>query len=166
MRHSSRTAAATLAAHRASACTDISGFGLAGHLIEMVQASGVTASLVLDAVPLYAGASELAGQGMASSLLPENLKLGATIPSDGVERSRFDLLFDPQTAGGLLAGVPAEHAAACLNALRADGAAEAAEIGRVLPRADPSAPAIVLAARDDAPSHPGRARSELTRATT
>jgi selenide, water dikinase len=166
MRSSSRTSAAILAAHRASACTDVSGFGLAGHLAEMVQASGVTASLVLDAVPLYEGAAPLAAQGIGSSLLPENLKLGTAIAADGAERSRFELLFDPQTAGGLLAGVPAERATACVNALRADGAAEAAEIGRVLPRADASAPAIVLAARGDAPSQPSDARTPLRHATT
>jgi selenide, water dikinase len=77
MRGSNRAAAAILPAHRSSACTDVSGFGLAGHLTEMVQASGVTASLVLDAVPLYEGAAALAAQGIGSSLLPENLKLGA-----------------------------------------------------------------------------------------
>jgi selenide,water dikinase len=121
MRGSNRAAAAILAAHRASAWTDISGFGLAGHLTEMVQASGVTASLVLDAVPLYEGAAALAAQGIGSSLLPENLKLGAGVAADGADRRRLDLLFDPQTAGGLLAGVSAEHAAACLAALKAHG---------------------------------------------
>jgi selenide,water dikinase len=166
MRGSNRTAAAIFGAHRASACTDVSGFGLAGHLTEMVQASGVTASLVLDAVPLYEGAAVLAALGIGSSLLPENLKLGAAIAADGAERSRFELLFDPQTAGGLLAGVPAERAGTCLAALRADGAAEAAEIGSVLARADPSTPAIVLAARSHAPSQPGDARTALRHATT
>jgi selenide,water dikinase len=163
---SNRAAAAILAAHRASACTDVSGFGLAGHLTEMVQASGVTASLVLDAVPLYEGAAPLAVQGISSSLLPENLKLDTSVAANGVEGARFELLFDPQTAGGLLAGVPAERVTACLNALRADGAVEAAEIGRVLPRADTSAPAIVLAARMDAPSQLGDARTALRPATT
>jgi selenide, water dikinase len=165
MRASNRAAAEVLGAHRASACTDVSGFGLAGHLTEMTQASGVTASLVLDAVPLYEGAAALAAQGIGSSLLPENLKLGVLIPTDGVERARFELLFDPQTAGGLLAGVPAERAAACLAALEAGGVA-AVEIGSVLPRADPSAPAIVLAARVHAPSQPEDARTGLRHATT
>jgi selenide,water dikinase len=166
MRASNRATAAILAAHRTSACTDVSGFGLAGHLTEMVQASGVTASLFLDAVPLYEGAAELAAQGIGSSLLPENLKLGTVVAADGAERSRVELLFDPQTAGGLLAGVPAGRAAACLAALEAGGAVAAAEIGTVLPRADSSAPAIVLAARGHAPSQPGDARTALRRATT
>jgi len=131
----------------------------------MVQASGVTASVILDAVPLYEGAP-LAAPGIGSSLLPENLKLGTAVAANGVERARFELLFDPQTAGGLLAGVPAERATACLNALRADGAIEAAEIGRVLPRADVSAPAIVLTTRGDAPSQRGGVRSALRHAKT
>jgi selenide, water dikinase len=132
----------------------------------MVQASGVTANLVLDAVPLYEGAPTLAAQGVGSSLLPENLKLGASIPTDGVERARFELLFDPQTAGGLLAGVPPDRAEACLAALQAGGAAAATEIGLVLPRVDASAAAIVLAARGDAPSQPGYVRTERRRVTT
>jgi selenide,water dikinase len=166
MRASNRAAAAILGAHRASACTDVSGFGLAGHLTEMAQASGITARLVLDAVPLYEGAAALAAEGIGSSLLPENLKLGADLAADGAERSRVELLFDPQTAGGLLAGVPAELAEPCLAALRAGGAVAATEIGLVLPRVDASAPAIVLAARGDAPSQPGRARTERRRVTT
>jgi selenide,water dikinase len=166
MRASNRAAADVLGAHRASACTDVSGFGLAGHLTEMAQASGVTASLVLEAVPLYQGATTLAAQGVGSSLLPENLKLGVSIPTDGVERARFELLFDPQTAGGLLAGVPADRAEACLTALQAGGAAAATEIGLVLPRVDASAPAIVFAARGDAPSQPGYVRTERRRVST
>jgi selenide, water dikinase len=166
MRASNRAVADVLGAHRASACTDVSGFGLAGHLTEMAQASGVTASLVLDAVPLYEGATALAAQGVGSSLLPENLKLGVAVAADGAERSRFELLFDPQTAGGLLAGVPADRAEACLDALRAGGATTATEIGLVLPRVDASAPAIILAARDDAAPRPGYAKTERRRVTT
>jgi selenide,water dikinase len=165
MRSSNRMAAAILAAHRASACTDVSGFGLAGHLTEMLQASGVTASLIFDAVPLYEGAEALAIQGIGSSLLPENLKLGTAVAADGAERSRFELLFDPQTAGGLLAGVPAERVASCLAALAANGTV-AAEIGSVLPRKDPSAPAIVLAARSHAAHQPDRARTSPRHAIT
>jgi selenide, water dikinase len=166
MRTSNRATAAILRAHRASACTDVSGFGLAGHLTEMVRTSGVTASLVLDAVPLYEGAAALAAQGIGSSLLPENLKLGAAVTADGAQHSRLELLFDPQTAGGLLAGVPAELAEACLTALRAGGASSATEVGLVLPRGDASAPAIILAARDDAAPRSGYARTERRRVTT
>jgi selenide, water dikinase len=165
MRSSNRMAATILAAHRASACTDVSGFGLAGHLTEMLQASSVTARLILDAVPLYEGAEALAAQGIGSSLLPENLKLGTAVAADGAERSRLELLFDPQTAGGLLAGVPAERVASSLAALAANGTA-AAEIGSVLPRKDPSAPAIVLAARSHASYQPDRARTSPRHATT
>jgi selenide, water dikinase len=88
IRRSNRAGAAILAAHRASACTDVSGFGLAGHLAEMAEASGVTASLVFDSVPLYEGAAARAAQGIGSSLLPENLKLAAAAAADGASAAR------------------------------------------------------------------------------
>jgi selenide,water dikinase len=130
MRCSNRSAAAILIAHGASAMTDVSGFGLVGHLCEMLTASAAEAELNLGALPLYAGTRALAEQGIASTLLPENVAsarfLRATI--DAATRA---IVFDPQTSGGLLAGVPIERMAACLSALRAARHDGAACIGRV-----------------------------------
>ena len=132
MRRPSSKAAATLVAAGAHACTDVTGFGLAGHLAEMIRASGrgddVSVDLHLDALPALAGAVELFAQGFASSLQPENLRARHLI--DGMDRAashpKLPLLFDPQTAGGLLAAVPA-HAL---------GSIEGVVIGEVLARTE------------------------------
>ena len=116
MRTLSDKAAAALLAAGAHACTDVTGFGLAGHLAEMIRATGrgdeVSVDLALDALPALDGAVELFAQGLASSLQPENLRARHLI--DGMDRManhpKLPLLFDPQTAGGLLAAVPAATA--------------------------------------------------------
>lgn len=123
------SAAAILAPH-ARAMTDVTGFGLAGHLLEMLAASDVAATVRLADLPLMPGAVELASAGHGSSLQPANqaaVSWQMTTPGD----PRCLLLTDPQTAGGLLAAVPAERAADLLAQLRAKGH-DAAIIGQVL----------------------------------
>ena len=132
MRCSNRSAADILVAHGANAMTDVTGFGLAGHLGEMLAASGAEAELDLAAVPLYDGALALARSGVASTLLPENLTLARLLHSEA-DAATQALLFDPQTAGGLLAGVPPGRAEACVAALRVAGV-RAAIVG-VIPKA-------------------------------
>jgi selenide,water dikinase len=100
-------AAAKALAPVAHAMTDVTGFGLAGHLQNICVASGVGADIDLDAVPLLAGAETLAKRGIRSSLFALNQ---AAAPITGASGPRADLLHDPQTAGGLLAAVPAELA--------------------------------------------------------
>src|SRR6185437_7468874 len=73
MRRSNADAARILLAHGARACTDVTGFGLAGHLREMLDASGVAARLSLAALPALPGALELAARGIESTLAPDNL---------------------------------------------------------------------------------------------
>ena len=133
MRRSNRAAAEILMAHRASAMTDVTGFGLGGHLGEMLAASGAEAELDLAAVPLYDGALGLARGGVASTLLPENLTLVRLLRSEA-DAATLALLFDPQTAGGLLAGIPSGRAEACIAALREAGHVRAAIVG-VIPKA-------------------------------
>ncbi|WP_424971906.1 selenide, water dikinase SelD [Dinoroseobacter sp. S76] len=91
-------------AQHAHAMTDVTGFGLAGHLARLCAASGVGASLSLEAVPVFAGAEALAAAGHRSTLYPENRALVPDLPD---QTARQQLLFDPQTAGGLLAALPA-----------------------------------------------------------
>ena len=110
---------------KAHAMTDITGFGLAGHLRGMCDASGVGAILALDAIPLMQGALELSASGIRSSLFEDN-RTGAG-PINGVV---LDLLFDPQTAGGLLAAMPARSADAALKMLQEAGY-DAAVIGEI-----------------------------------
>src|SRR5271166_4506276 len=130
MVQSAAFAAACLLAHRASACTDVTGFGLLGHLLEMLRASGVDAVLDPEAIPALDGALPLLGSGVTSSLHADNIAaLAALDPAAQLHRVA-PLLIDPQTAGGLLAGVPADRAAACLGALCSFGY-RAALIGRV-----------------------------------
>ncbi len=111
--------------------TDVTGFGLAGHLFEILEASQVSASLSLAALPLLPGAEALAAQGEASTLAPANRAAGIG-RLQAPAGPRTDLLFDPQTGGGLLAALPREAAEACLAALQAAGI-EAAAIGEVTP---------------------------------
>lgn len=117
-------------ARSAHAMTDVTGFGLAGHLSEMLAASdAATAELDLARIPLYGGAEALAMLGQASSLAPANrAALADRIIAPASPRA--DLLFDPQTCGGLLAAVPADQADAVLAALHAAGES-AVIIGRI-----------------------------------
>ncbi|MGE0260657.1 MAG: selenide, water dikinase SelD [Alphaproteobacteria bacterium] len=130
---SSSLAAAVLRDHGATACTDVTGFGLLGHLTEMLKASGRAAVLDLGALPVLPGAAETVAAGLFSSLQPANLRLRRILsnPERVAGNPLYPLLFDPQTAGGLLAGVPAARAEPCIAALRAAGYAAAAMIGRV-----------------------------------
>ena len=94
----------------AHAMTDVTGFGLAGHLLGICEASSCGAQLDLDAIPLLAGAEILAEQGVRSTLYPDNFRVAAQMDIPEPESGRAALLFDPQTAGGLLAAVNAETA--------------------------------------------------------
>jgi selenide,water dikinase len=130
MRRSNRQAAEILQGHGATAMTDVSGFGLIGHLGEMLTASGAEAELDLPAIPVYAGAIAKARDGVASTLLRENLARLPLLLGE-IDAATKAVLFDPQTSGGLLAGVPAAAAADCLAALRTARHVHAAIIGRI-----------------------------------
>ncbi|RRJ82839.1 selenide, water dikinase SelD [Aestuariirhabdus litorea] len=146
MRLSNQQAAECLQRFGATACTDLTGFGLAGHLLEMTRASGVDAALELDALPLLEGALDTVAAGILSSLQPQNLRLRRALQANDAQRHQhaFALLFDPQTAGGLLAGVPQAQASACLDALQRAGYPQAAIIGRIEPASAHSAPIHLL----------------------
>ncbi len=142
MQQSQAALVALLQAHGCRACTDITGFGLLGHLGEMVAAAGpgiASASVELDgsAIPALAGSLELLAQGHASSLAPSNAVALALL--DGpiqlkapLSAAQLGLLIDPQTCGPLLAALPAEQAPDALAAMRAAGFAQATVIGRVM----------------------------------
>jgi selenide,water dikinase len=142
MQQSSGPAAHCLRGHGASACTDVTGFGLLGHLVEMTRPSGVDVRLDLSALPLLDGAQDTVNLGIVSSLQDANVRLRRALHNQAqfADDPRYPLLFDPQTAGGLLASLPAARAAACLADLHALGYAQAAVIGAVLPQGDALAP--------------------------
>ena len=138
MLRANRAAVPILRQHGAHACTDVTGFGLLGHLVEMTKASRVAATLDLNSVPVLPGALEMFAVGQQSSLQLDNLRAGHAITNrDAVAAdARLPILFDPQTAGGLLVGLPAANAAACLAALRQTGYLQAAIVGRVTAAGD------------------------------
>jgi selenide,water dikinase len=146
MIQSNRDGAACLLRHGAHACTDVTGFGLLGHLVEMVRASKVDVTLDLAAVPLLDGAVETVAAGIVSSLQPQNVRLRRAIAN--IEQAgkdpRYPLIFDPQTAGGLLASVPADQAEACVAELRSLGYGRTAIIGRILPPSERLEPITIL----------------------
>jgi selenide,water dikinase len=143
-----------LASHGCHACTDITGFGLLGHLGEMLAAteapppqatpakSTLPSRLIVEldgaSLPVFAGALELLTEGFASSLAPANAEslalLGGAVRWVGeapLSRAREGLLIDPQTCGPLLAALPASQAKAALRALHEAGCPEAKVIAHV-----------------------------------
>ena len=142
MELSSRLASQCLREFGATACTDVTGFGLLGHLEEMTRPSGVDVCIQLSALPLLDGAQECVAAGIVSSLQGANVRLRRVVRNreQFVQHPRYPLLFDPQTAGGLLASVPPQQADACVAALRGLGYLAAAVIGHVLAQTDALAP--------------------------
>jgi selenide, water dikinase len=116
------------------ACTDVTGFGLIGHAAEMLAEDAVGLFIDSSAVPLLEGALEYARMG----LLPQGLHRNRSFRSSMTEvdprvpTERIDLLYDPQTSGGLLAAVPKEEAERCLLDLRKAGIVSAAIIGEAI----------------------------------
>ncbi|WP_224815895.1 selenide, water dikinase SelD [Hasllibacter sp. MH4015] len=104
----------SILAPHAHAMTDVTGFGLAGHLANICTASGVGAQIDLADIPVLPGAVALAEGGVRSSLWAQNR---ASAGMDAPETPLGDLLFDPQTAGGLLAAIPEDKARAVMDAL-------------------------------------------------
>ena len=135
-----RDAAAAMAEVAPSAATDVTGYGLLGHLHEVVHASGVTARVNARAVPLLSGALALAAAGVIPGGSRRNAEqFGRWVTfADGVDAATRTLLTDAQTSGGLLISVPAERGPALAEALTRRGVIgarigdiEAGEAGRI-----------------------------------
>lgn len=139
---SNQAAADCLRRHGATACTDVTGFGLLGHLVEMTRPSRVDAVIHLDALPALDGALQTMTAGIVSSLQPENVRLRRAIRNQeqATAHPRYPLLFDPQTAGGLLASLPAETAEPCVEELHKLGYVHATLIGEVRAESDVPGP--------------------------
>ena len=126
MQRSNGPAARLLADCGVRSMTDVTGFGLAGHLWNMARASGVI--IEIGSVPAHDGAAELLAQGRASTLHPDNVAaLDGVLDAAAVP----PILFDPQTAGGLIAGLPEARAEKTIALLHEAGETGAALIGRV-----------------------------------
>ena len=116
------------------ALTDITGFGLAGHVLEMARGSNTTVKMDMARVPLITGVRELAGQGMVTGASGRNwaaygheVRLGA-----GLQPVDQALLSDPQTSGGLLVACAPEAVTEVLAIFERHGFAEAAEMGEIV----------------------------------
>ncbi|MBW4543665.1 MAG: selenide, water dikinase SelD [Symplocastrum torsivum CPER-KK1] len=135
---SNQEAAIAFMKHGATACTDVTGFGILGHLLEMVKASGIAVELNLEAIPVLEGALEMLQLGITSSLQPQNLRASFYISnlSEVSVSPKYPILFDPQTSGGLLATVSSEQADSCLAALKAQDYPHSQIIGRVVQTTD------------------------------
>ncbi len=144
---SNRLGAKCLTDYGATACTDLTGFGLLGHLVEMTRPSGVDAELTLSALPLLDGAEECVKAGIVSSLQSSNVRLRRALRNQEafVKHTRYPLIFDPQTAGGLLASVPADRVEACMASLRELGYVHTIAIGRILAQGESLEPITLVA---------------------
>jgi selenide, water dikinase len=144
---SNRVGAQVLREHGGTACTDLTGFGLLGHLVEMTRPSEVDAEIQLSALPLLDGAQECVEAGITSSLQSANVRLRRALRNqeEFVKHPRYPLIFDPQTAGGLLASVPADRVDACIAALKAQGYPHTCKIGRILSQGDALEPITLVA---------------------
>lgn len=152
MTQSNKTAARILQQYGSVACTDVTGFGFLGHLLEMqrfgyssssdetacaievpnsIDEPGEKIVLRMNSLPVLPGAVECVKQGVLSSLQSQNIRSAQAIGNVDVLdlHPAFHLLFDPQTSGGLLACVPLEHSEAALAELRAAGYAHSAVVG-------------------------------------
>jgi len=132
-----KTAATVMADFPVSACTDITGFGLLGHLGEMVRGSGLTVSIHSASVPYLEEAIEFASMGLvpAGSFANRRYRAGLVTMPDDFDPLLRDILYDPQTSGGLLIGCPEPVAGALLARLQDMGIA-AAIVGQVGPHGE------------------------------
>lgn len=133
MIQSNFAAAQCLYKYDVHACTDITGFGVLGHLVEMVRAGQVDISIDLNHLPILDGALETMQLGIFSSLQPSNVRLRRAIKNQeaAVNHELYPLLFDPQTAGGLLASVPSKHKDQCVAELQTLGYQHTCVLGSV-----------------------------------
>ncbi len=142
---SNQKAAEIFLKYGATACTDITGFGLLGHLIEMVKASQINLELDLKKIPILLGAIPTIKKGLTSSLQAQNLRAATYIQnvSEVSHQPEYQLLFDPQTSGGLLATLPPEKAEFCLRELQQQGYKDSSLIGIVLPYKSQVTPVLI-----------------------
>jgi selenide, water dikinase len=129
-----RDAAEIMVRFGVHACTDITGFGLLGHLAEMVYGSGMSVRIFSDRMPVIPEALEFAAMGLIPAGAYKNKEFRESMIdfTETVVRSVQDVLFDPQTSGGLLISVGSDQADALVKALWDAGNSDTAEIGEVL----------------------------------
>jgi len=138
MQQSNRTAMAILRDAGVRACTDVTGFGVLGHTVELARAAKLCVEIYPARVPCLKGAAEMMEDGIVSTLQESNERVLADVDAGSFDgrHTQVRLLFDPQTSGGLVAAVRPQQAMDCVAALREAGFAHANVIGRVIERRD------------------------------
>lgn len=136
MKTLNRDASQAMLRHGATACTDVTGYGLLGHLYEMTMETEISAVVHAAQVPLFAGTLALSAAGKVPGGLRTNRGyVEAHLQGDeSVQEALVDVLCDPQTSGGLLFAVPGDALSACLATLEDLGVADAAHIGEIVTR--------------------------------
>jgi len=134
MANLNKDAAEVMTDYPVHACTDITGFGFLGHLAEMVDGSGCGVRIQAGSVPVYPEALEYASMGLvpAGAYRNRDFRQAMVDFHSQVDRQLQDVLFDPQTSGGLLICVSPERAEALMKALKAKGIQDAAIVGEVI----------------------------------
>jgi selenide,water dikinase len=129
-----RIAAETMARFDVHACTDVTGFGFLGHLAEMVSGSGRSVRVFAERIPVIEDALTFAAMGLipAGAYKNREFRAGMIEVADGVARERQDMLFDPQTSGGLLICMPKAQAEDLVAALKDAGLGDAANVGEIV----------------------------------
>ena len=136
MLHLNRTAARVMMEVGVHAATDITGYALLGHAVEMAERSSAGLRLRLDALPVLDGALEYARKGFASGGTARNrgyLASQVKLP-EGLSAEMNDLLFDPQTSGGLLIALSRKEGQSLLQRMHSEGMKDATVIGEIVAR--------------------------------
>jgi selenide,water dikinase len=136
MKRLNKSASEIMLAHQVSACTDVTGFGLLGHLLEMMESSHMAARLEVESISFLPEVFSFIADKQIPGGLKENLAfLKPHIDFQGdISEAQLQAICDPQTSGGLLFCIPEKEADNCLNELRENGDSEAGVIGKVLPQ--------------------------------
>ena len=135
-----KQAAAVMADFDIHAVTDITGFGLGGHALEMAEGSGVTLEIRTDDVPIMREALEMYQKGMRTGVNPANRALieESTHFEKSLPAWHEEIFVDPQTSGGLLMSLPASQSESLLEALRSSGVTKAQIVGNVKSFVEPN----------------------------
>ncbi len=130
-----RDAAIAMVKYKAHAATDITGFGLAGHLVEMMRTSGCSCHIQFPSLPVYRAVPECLARGILSGAIERNeaYAMGWVRAADTGGESLLPVLYDPQTSGGLLISLPPERALDLCRELQELGHLETRIIGNVIP---------------------------------
>jgi selenide,water dikinase len=140
MKKLNKDAAEIMRLYGVTSCTDVTGFGFLGHLLEMLENTGRSAKIEMEKIPFLPEVPQLIAAGQVPGGLKENLKYlrpMLKLPTD-FEEWRLKGLGDPQTSGGLLFTLPHSQADNCLRHLHQAGIVESAIVGQIIPSGEKS----------------------------